>query len=59
MKKMTQNAAGHKIASIGASIYRVADELPELEIDEDYNQIMHLINKLAFRLINGRERDSE
>lgn len=53
----TEREAGEKLAQIGGDIYVLADQFPAIENFEDYRRIMFLLNKLAFRMIQGRERD--
>jgi|LUMF01.1.fsa_nt_gb hypothetical protein len=50
---------GDKMALLGGSIYLLADQLPMLEENDDFQQMMFLLNKLSYRLIHGKPRPGE
>ena len=50
--------AGEQLAELGGRIYCLADRHPEIEGSEDFNQMMFYLNKLSYRLIQGKERDA-
>lgn len=49
---------GEQLAELGGKMYTMADSLPEIESTEDFQQMMFYLNKLAYRMIHGKERDA-
>ena len=44
-----------QLAELGGMIYTLADNLPEIESSEDFQQMMFYLNKLSYRMINGKD----
>lgn len=45
---------GRRLAWLGAEIHTAADKYAEIEQDDDYWEMMRLLNKVAYQCIHGK-----
>ena len=58
MMREQEKAFGLRLANLGGEIYILADKYPEVERTEDFAAMVFHLNKLAYRLIHGKERET-
>ena len=58
MNREQERTFGLRLANLGGDIYALADEFPEVESAEDFAAMVFHLNKLAYRLIHGKERET-